>query len=115
MQGTHHRAAHRVEGPERAAPQAVAHLRAHRGAERLAGEYQRTESKEGDERPRRLLDLLQRLAQDAGQQQGQPESGNGAGESEHRAEEPGPRAGEDPEGQQEEDDDVQEIHRHAEG
>ena len=88
---SHHRPAEGIERPERAVTEAVAELRADRRAQGLAGQHERAQSEDGDQRPHRLLDRGQLVAQDRGEEQRDGEPGHRADESEHRPEEAGPR------------------------
>ena len=104
------RAAHRVERSQAALPEAVAHRRAAGGTDCLADDHERAEADHGRDRPHRLLDDRQLVAEHRRQQQRQAEPDGGADEAEHRPEEAGSSAGDQADDEQREDARIDEVH-----
>ena len=104
------RAADRVERPQAALPEAVAHRRTAGRPDRFANDHERAEADQGRDRPHRLLDDRQLVAEHGRQQQRQAEPDGGADKAEHRPEEAGARAGDQADHEQDEDARVDEVH-----
>ena len=110
MCGTDDSAAQRVDRSQAAAPQADAHGRARSGPGSLAGQHECREADQRDQRPQRLLDRHQLVAEQRRQEKGQPETDGGADQSEDGPQEAGPRSGNEAEHEEDGHDDIDEIH-----